>query len=119
MRQHESWKVTFCVLNIGGEWVGSHGCDAVFKKKFFLGGGTSLGKLCNHTKDKGTVSRGKTAVLLDFVQITSPPQFPPIWTTCSTFSNLKIQDLKVSLELQILYILYNILYIQPKKQFKV
>ena len=29
------------------------------------------------------VLRRKTAVLLDFVQITSPP--PPIWTTCTTF----------------------------------
>ena len=39
------------------------------------------------TDNYGTVSRGKTAVLLDFVQITShsPPPLPPIWTTCTTF----------------------------------
>ena len=38
------------------------------------------------------------------------------------FPDVEIQDLKVSLGLKILYILYNILYIyitQPKKQFKV
>ena len=45
----------------------------------------------------GKVSWGKTAVFLEFVQITSPP--PLIWTTCTTFSNVEIQELKVSLGL--------------------
>ena len=35
----------------------------------------------------------------------------PIRATWSSFSEVEIQDLKVSLELRILYILYNILYI--------
>ena len=34
----------------------------------------------------GKISRKKLAVLLDFVQITSP--LPSIWTTCTTFFNL-------------------------------
>ena len=48
---------------------------------------------------------------MDFVQITFPPS--PIWTT---FSDIKTQDLKVSLELKILYILYNILHIYILKK---
>ena len=39
------------------------------------------------------------------------PPTTPIRATWSFFSDVKIQDLKVSLELRILYILYNILYI--------
>ena len=51
----------------------------------------------------------KTAILLDFVQITSPsPQFGQL---VQLFSEVIIHDLKVSLELRILHILYNILYI--------
>ena len=50
----------------------------------------------------GTVSRGKTAVLLDFVQIT----FPQFGQLVQLFSDVEIQDLKVSLGLKILYILY-------------
>ena len=38
-------------------------------------------------------TRKKVAVLLDFVQITSPPPPPPIWTTCTTFLNTKNVDL--------------------------
>ena len=62
----------------------------------------------------GTVSRGKSAVLLDFVQITSPP--PKFRKLIQFFSDVRIQDLKVSLELKILYIVYNIqhVYIHPK-----
>ena len=65
----------------------------------------------------------KKAVLLDSVQITSP-QFGQLVQLVQLFSNVKIQDLKVSLGLKILYIHYNILYIyyiyiQPKKQLKV
>ena len=41
----------------------------------------------------------------------------PIRGTWSSFSEVEIQDLKVSLELKILYILYK--YMQPKKQLKV
>ena len=50
------------------------------------------------------------------------PPFSQIWTISTIFSDVKIQDLKVGLELKILYILYDILYIcimQPKKQLKV
>ena len=70
----------------------------------------------------GAVSRGKTADLLDFVQITSPP--PPsrkFGQLVTLFSDVKIQDLKVSLDLKILYILYNMLYIYNlnKKQLKI
>ena len=54
---------------------------------------------------KGRSHEKKTAVLLDFVQIASSP---PIWTTCTTFSDAKVQDLKVSLRLKRLYIHYNI-----------
>ena len=31
-----------------------------------------------------------------------PPPLPPIWTTCTTFCDVKFQDLKVSFELKIL-----------------
>ena len=71
--------------------------------------------------DKGKFSRKKVTVLLDFVQITSPPS-PQFGQLVQLFSDIEIQDLKVNLELKILYILYNILYIsymQPKKQLKV
>ena len=38
-----------------------------------------------------------------------PPLLSPsIWTTCTTFSDAKVQDLKVSLRLKRLYIHYNI-----------
>ena len=45
----------------------------------------------------------------------------PIRATWSFFSEVKIQDLKVSLELKMLYICYieYYIYIKPKKQFKV
>ena len=56
----------------------------------------------------------KTAVLLDFVQITPPP--PQFRQLVQLFSDVKIQDLKVSLGLKILYI--HTTYIQPKQQFK-
>ena len=39
------------------------------------------------------------------------PPLTPIRATWSYFSEVNIQDLKVSLELEILYILYDILYI--------
>ena len=55
----------------------------------------------------GTFSRKKAAVLLDFVQITSP-QFGQL------FSDVEIQDLKVNWGLKIPYILYK----QPKHNLK-
>ena len=68
----------------------------------------------------GTVSRGKTAVLLNFVQITSaPPPSSQFGKLVQFFSGVKIQDLKVSLELKTLYILYNILYIYNLKTVKI
>ena len=38
----------------------------------------------------------------------------PIQATWSSFLEVKIQDLKASLELKILYILYDILYVDAK-----
>ena len=60
----------------------------------------------------------KTAVLLDFVQITPSPQFGQL---VQIFSDVEIQDSQVSLGLKILYMLYNIIYIytQPKEQLQV
>ena len=49
----------------------------------------------------GKVSRGKTAILLGFVQITSTP--PPKGQLVQLFSEVKIQDLKISLGLRIIY----------------
>ena len=46
--------------------------------------GSTRFKIKQHRSLLGMVSRKKVAVLLDFVQITSPP-LPPIWTTCTTF----------------------------------
>ena len=49
-----------------------------------------------------------------------PPPMTPIRQLGPLFSEVEIQDLKVSLELKVLYILYNILYIcNLKKQLKV
>ena len=42
----------------------------------------------------GTVSAEKTAILLDIVQITSPPS-PQFGQLVQLFSDVKIQDLKV------------------------
>ena len=50
----------------------------------------------------GTVSRGKTAVLLDFVQIT----FPQFGQLVQLFSDVEIQDLKDNLGLKVLYVLF-------------
>ena len=55
---------------------------------------------------KGRSPEKKTAVLLDFVQITSPPP-----TNLDNFvSDIKIQDLKVSLGLKILLLLKYTIY---------
>ena len=68
-------------------------------------------------------SWGNSAVLLDFVQITSPPPPPPplqFEQLVQLFSNIEIQDLKVRLSLKIFHIQYDILYIYNlKKLFKV
>ena len=62
----------------------------------------------------------KTAVLLDFVQITSPAPSPQFGQLVQLFSDVGIQDLKESIGLKILYVLYFIPYIYNlKKQFKV
>ena len=51
---------------------------------------------------------------------TPPPPFLQFGQIVQLFSDVKIQDFKVSLELKTLYILYNILYIcNLKKQLKV
>ena len=63
------------------------------------------------TDSRGRFHEKKVAVLLDFVQITSPPSpSPQFGQLAQLFSDVKIQDLKVSLGLKILYIHYNILY---------
>ena len=68
----------------------------------------------------GKGSTEKKRFLLGIARITKTPPITPIRATWSFFSEVKIQDLKVSLELRILYILYNILYIcNLKKQLKV
>ena len=46
-----------------------------------------------------------------------PPHSPQFGKLVQLFSDVEIQDLKVSLGLKILYIHYNILYIQPKNRF--
>ena len=48
----------------------------------------------------------------------SPKPPPPLTLIGAFFSEVKIKDLKVSLELKILYILYNILYILELKSRK-
>ena len=56
-------------------------------QKFWMEGGNDAATIycivCIHYIALGKVSWGKSAVLLDFVQITSP--LPPIWKTCTTF----------------------------------
>ena len=58
---------------------------------------------------QGTVSREK---MLSFGFCPNYLALPPIWTTSTIFSDVEIQDLKVSLGLKILYIyimyIYNI-----------
>ena len=44
-----------------------------------------------------------------------PPPWPQFGQLGPLFSEVKIQDFKVSLELRILYVLYNILYIYNLK----
>ena len=65
----------------------------------------------------GKVSRKKSCSSFGFCPNYLPPLLPPIWTTCTIFSGVKIQDLKVSLGLKILYIIhYNILCIYNLKK---
>ena len=49
----------------------------------------------------------------------TPPPLTPFRATWSFFWEVKIQDLKISLELKILYVLYDILYICNLKTVKV
>ena len=84
-------------------------------QKFWMEGGNDAATIycivCMHYIALGKVSWGKTAVLLDFVQNTSlSPHLDNLY-----------KDLKGSLGLKILYILYNILYIynlKPGLMFK-
>ena len=66
----------------------------------------------NKMESKGRPQLKKTFSFGDYLT----PPLTPIRATWSFLSEVKIQDLKVSLELKILYILYDIL--QPKKQLK-
>ena len=56
-------------------------------QKFWMEGGDDAATIycivCMHYIALGKVSWGKSAVLLDFVQITSP--LPPFWKICTTF----------------------------------
>ena len=47
----------------------------------------------------------------NYLKQKNPPHWPQFGQLGHLFSEVEIQDLKVSLELRILYILYNILYI--------
>ena len=61
---------------------------------------------------KPTLSCLKKRFLSGIARITyPPPPWPQFGQLGPLFSEVEIQDLKVSLELRILYILYNILYI--------
>ena len=69
--------------------------------------------------DKGRGQRKKNVFFRALPESPKHPPLTPIRATWSFFSEVKIQDLKVSLELKILDILYNILYIcNLKKQLK-
>ena len=59
----------------------------------------------------GKRSTEKNVFFRALPELPNPPLLTPIRATWSSFSEVEIQDLKVSLELRILYILYNILYI--------
>ena len=67
----------------------------------------------------GTVSRRKKLLL--FWILSELPPSPPFGQLVQLFSDVEIQDLKVSLGLKMLCILYIILYIyiQPKINLKV
>ena len=75
--------------------------------------------LSNQTGDlgKGSIEK-KKRFSFGLCPNSLPPPLTPIRATWSFFSDVKIQGLKVSLELRILYILYTV-YMQPKKQLKV
>ena len=65
---------------------------------------------------KGRHQQKKKRFLSGIARIPQPPPpLTPIQATWSFFSDVKIQDLKISLELRILYILYNILHISNLK----
>ena len=68
---------------------------------------------------KGRGQRKKNIFFRALPELPKPPPMTPIRATWSSFSEVEIQDLKVSLELKILYILYNILYICNLKTVKV
>ena len=57
---------------------------------------------------RDVLTKKNPAVLMDSVQITSP--LPQLGQLLQLFSDVKIQDLKVSLGQKILFIHYDILY---------
>ena len=67
----------------------------------------------------GKRSTEKNVFFRALPELPNPPPSPQFGQLGPLFSDVKIQDLKVSLELKILYILYDILYIcNLKKQLK-
>ena len=69
-----------------------------------------------NTLELGTVSQEKTAVLLDFVQITLPPPSQQFRQLVQLFpTSIENQDLKITLYY---YMPYNTLYIQLKNSLK-
>ena len=64
------------------------------------------------------VNRKKTFSFGHCPNFLTPPPWPQFGQLGPLFSDVKIQDLKVSLELRILYVLYNILYICNLKTVK-
>ena len=61
--------------------------------------------------DLGKTSMKKNVFFRALPESPNPPPDPNSGNLVLFFSDVKIQDLKVSLELKILYILYDILYI--------
>ena len=73
---------------------------------------------CAYHKGRGQLKKNVFSRAL--LELHNPPPLPQFGQLGPFFSEVKIQDLKVSLELKILYILYDILYIcNLKKQLKV
>ena len=60
---------------------------------------------------KGRGQLKKNVFFRALPELPKPPPWPQFGQLGPLFSEVEIQDLKVSLELRILYVLYNILYI--------
>ena len=65
--------------------------------------------------NKGRGQRKKNVFFWALPELPNPPPSPQFGQLGPLFSEVEIQDLKISLELRILYILYNILHISNLK----